>query len=56
MEFEIAAQEQMKVTELRLSKLFSVEANAASKTKAEHATDVSKAGGNLVFGFPINAV
>ncbi|CAI9103369.1 OLC1v1001834C1 [Oldenlandia corymbosa var. corymbosa] len=44
-EFEIAAQEQMKITELRLSKLFSVTVDAAPKNKAEHATNiVTKAG------------
>ncbi|KAL8555657.1 hypothetical protein ACS0TY_003461 [Phlomoides rotata] len=43
-EFENAAQEQMKITELRLSKLFSVDAVAGGTTKTSHPTDVSKAG------------
>lgn len=49
-ELEIAAQEQMKVTELRFSKLFSLVADAASKTKADQGTDVvNKAGGICSF-------
>ncbi|KAL3537325.1 hypothetical protein ACH5RR_000691 [Cinchona calisaya] len=44
-EFEIAAQEQMKIIELRLSKLFSLEADATSKAKSDFASDtVTKAG------------
>ncbi|KAL3537170.1 hypothetical protein ACH5RR_000536 [Cinchona calisaya] len=43
-EFEIAAQEQMKITELHLSKLFSVKADATSKAKSDFASDtVTKA-------------
>ncbi|PIN01842.1 Transthyretin [Handroanthus impetiginosus] len=48
-EFEIAAEEQMKITELRLSKLFSANATAGSTTKTPHATDVvTKAGEDRV--------
>lgn len=37
-EFEIAAQEQMKITELRLAKLFSAKAKASSATFQYSAT------------------
>nr|XP_027106760.1 uric acid degradation bifunctional protein TTL-like isoform X1 [Coffea arabica] len=44
-ELEIAAQEQMKITELRLSKLFSLQKDASSEAKTDNATDiVNKAG------------
>ncbi|KAA8520364.1 hypothetical protein F0562_014620 [Nyssa sinensis] len=44
-EFEIAAQEQMKVTELRLAKLFSTKAKAPSTTSVQFIPDVvNKAG------------
>ncbi|KAK4476480.1 hypothetical protein RD792_015634, partial [Penstemon davidsonii] len=60
-EFELAAKEQMKITELRISKLFSTNATSASTTKIENAADnMKKAGGfhpvsnwlfpSLVFG------
>ncbi|KAK4416125.1 Uric acid degradation bifunctional protein TTL [Sesamum alatum] len=48
-EFELAAKEQMKITELRLSKLFSADATAGSTTKTPHTTDVvTKAGEDRV--------
>lgn len=48
-EFEIAAQEQMKVTELRLAKLFSSKIKSTSKGN-EHATvSVKKAEGGCIF-------
>ncbi|KAL6964889.1 hypothetical protein U1Q18_035942 [Sarracenia purpurea var. burkii] len=48
-EFEIAAGEQMKVTELRLAKLFSTKAEGASTTNAQYAADVAtKAGEDRV--------
>ncbi|KAL2478266.1 Uric acid degradation bifunctional protein TTL [Forsythia ovata] len=48
-EFEVAAQEQMKVTELRLSKLFTVNSAAASPIQTQYtATDVTKAGEDRV--------
>ncbi|XP_073291349.1 uric acid degradation bifunctional protein TTL-like isoform X2 [Primulina huaijiensis] len=43
-EFELAAKEQMKITELRLSKLFSANASAASTTNIQYASDVAKVG------------
>ncbi|XP_073060591.1 uric acid degradation bifunctional protein TTL-like isoform X2 [Primulina eburnea] len=43
-EFELAAKEQMKITELRLSKLFSANATAASATNIQYASDVAKVG------------
>ncbi|KAH6767570.1 transthyretin-like protein [Perilla frutescens var. hirtella] len=44
-EFDLAANEQMKITELRMSKLFSANATAGSITKTPHTTDVvTKAG------------
>ncbi|XP_075517478.1 uric acid degradation bifunctional protein TTL-like isoform X2 [Primulina tabacum] len=43
-EFELAAKEQMKITELRLSKLFSANATAASTTNIQYASDVAKVG------------
>ncbi|GAB2275231.1 hypothetical protein Dimus_009992 [Dionaea muscipula] len=51
-EFEIAAQEQMKITELRLSKLFSEKANAAATSYQHHVTATEKAGDRMsVVGF-----
>ncbi|KAL2461003.1 Uric acid degradation bifunctional protein TTL [Abeliophyllum distichum] len=48
-EFEVAAQEQMKVTDLRLSKLFTVKSAAASPIQTQYtATDVTKAGEDRV--------
>ncbi|KAI3448999.1 hypothetical protein Pfo_005664 [Paulownia fortunei] len=48
-EFELAAQEQMKIIELRLSKLFSANTTAGSTTKIPHTTDaVTKAGEDRV--------
>ncbi|KAK6143061.1 hypothetical protein DH2020_023409 [Rehmannia glutinosa] len=46
-EFKLAAEEQMKITELRLSKLFPANTTDISTTKIPHATDVTKAGENL---------
>lgn len=44
-EFEIAAQEQMKITELRLAKLFSVETGTGTRNRAGYSADiVAKAG------------
>lgn len=44
-ELEIAAQEQIKITELRLCKLFSLQTDASTEAKTEIATDiVNKAG------------
>nr|GMD36568.1 uric acid degradation bifunctional protein TTL isoform X1 [Ipomoea batatas] len=45
-EFEIAAQEQMKITELRLAKLFLAKADSTIATKA---TDASKVEGDFSF-------
>ncbi|GAB2215263.1 hypothetical protein Droror1_Dr00019644 [Drosera rotundifolia] len=47
-EFEIAAQEQMKVTEIRLSKLFSDKANTAAPSNQHQATATEKAGEDRV--------
>ncbi|KAL3815204.1 hypothetical protein ACJIZ3_016472 [Penstemon smallii] len=48
-EFELAAKEQMKITELRISKLFSTNATSASTTKIQNAADnVTKAGEDRV--------
>lgn len=47
-EFEIAAQEQMKVTELRLAKLFSTQVKAASISTQNPETAAKKAGGTFV--------
>ncbi|XP_075517468.1 uric acid degradation bifunctional protein TTL-like isoform X1 [Primulina tabacum] len=47
-EFELAAKEQMKITELRLSKLFSANATAASTTNIQYASDVAKVGEDRV--------
>ncbi|KAL0410859.1 UNVERIFIED_CONTAM: Uric acid degradation bifunctional protein TTL [Sesamum latifolium] len=48
-EFELAAKEQMKITELRLSKLFSANATSGSTIKMPHTTDVvTKAGEDRV--------
>ncbi|KAL0374172.1 UNVERIFIED_CONTAM: Uric acid degradation bifunctional protein TTL [Sesamum radiatum] len=48
-EFELAAKEQMKITELRLSKLFSANATSGSTIKTPHMTDVvTKAGEDRV--------
>lgn len=46
-EFEIAAQEQMKITELRLAKLFSMEVKAASISNQSTETAARKAGGTF---------
>ncbi|CAA3018815.1 uric acid degradation bifunctional TTL isoform X2 [Olea europaea subsp. europaea] len=43
-EFELAAQEQMKVTEFRLSKLFTVNSAAVSQIQTKNTADVTKAG------------
>lgn len=43
-ELEIAAQEQMKITELRLAKLVSAKSNAAAATENQPATLIAKAG------------
>ncbi|XP_073025012.1 uric acid degradation bifunctional protein TTL-like isoform X1 [Primulina eburnea] len=42
-ELELAAKEQMKITELRLSKLFSANATTASTTNTQYGSDVTKA-------------
>lgn len=57
-EFEIAAQEQMKITELRLFKLFSVKADAASTTNVRSTADVvTKAEGRVsIIGSHLTAV
>ncbi|KAK6143069.1 hypothetical protein DH2020_023417 [Rehmannia glutinosa] len=47
-EFKLAAEEQMKITELRLSKLFPANTTDISTTKIPHATDVTKAGEDRV--------
>ncbi|KAL9265693.1 Uric acid degradation bifunctional protein TTL-like protein [Drosera capensis] len=47
-EFEIAAQEQMKITEIRLSKLFSDKANTAAPSYQHQATAAEKAGEDRV--------
>ena len=47
-EFEIAAHEQMKVTELRLAKLFSTKVKDASISSENTETAAKKAGGTLV--------
>lgn len=46
-EFELAAQEQMKVTEFRLSKLFTVNSATVSQIQTKNAADVTKAGGDF---------
>lgn len=48
-EFEIAAQEQMKITELRYAKLFSSRANGSSTTDKHPAVVVKKAEGEFFF-------
>lgn len=47
-EFELAAKEQMKITELRISKLFTANATSASATKTPNDADVvTKARGSV---------
>lgn len=48
-EFEIAAQEQMKITELRLAKLFSMRANDSSTTDKNPTIAAKKAEGKFMF-------
>lgn len=48
-EFEIAAQEQMKVTELRLVKLFSSKIKSTSKGDQHATVSVKKAEGSCIF-------
>ncbi|XP_059651720.1 uric acid degradation bifunctional protein TTL isoform X2 [Cornus florida] len=56
-EFEIAAQEQMKVTELRLAKLFSTKAIATSITSAQYNADVAnKAGGKFALSDRVSII
>jgi len=47
-EFEIAAQEQMKITELRLAKLVSERSSAAAAPQHQPATAMSKAEGTVI--------
>ncbi|XP_011093452.1 uric acid degradation bifunctional protein TTL isoform X2 [Sesamum indicum] len=47
-EFVLAAEEQMKITELRLSKLFSANATSGSTIKTHHTTDVVTKAGDRV--------
>lgn len=47
-ELEIAAQEQMKITELRLAKLFSTKLSTATATEHQ-SVSVAKANGNMLF-------
>ncbi|KAG6437866.1 hypothetical protein SASPL_102796 [Salvia splendens] len=50
-EFELAAKEQMKITELRISKLFTANATSASTTKTPHNADVV----TKARDFPVNS-
>ena len=47
-ELEIAAQEETKITELRLAKLFSTQVKAASISSQNPKTTAKKAGGTFV--------